>query len=366
MQRQVLAWFDWWLFLAVIFLFSMGLIAIGSGELAQSGGSFAFLTKQTFAAVLGVIAAGVLITQPAVAYRQYAYLAWVSAVIGMVAVLFFGRTLNGARGWFVVGNFGIQPIEWAKIAFLLYASKILSEDDRYPLSRATVLRIGGMVGAMAILLQLQPDLGGALLFLGAAGVMVFLSGISWRWILGALGGGLVLFLLGWTVFFSQYQKDRISTFLNPAADPLSTGYNVNQAMIAIGSGGWFGRGFAGGSQSQLQFLPESQTDFIFAVIAEEFGFIGAGLVLLAFGFVVIRLFSTARASEDRFLRALLYGGGAFLCIPVFIHIGGNMGVLPVTGITLPLVSYGGTSLLMTSVLLGILFRASWEVRARTI
>ena len=136
-------------------------------------------------------------------------------------------------------------------------------------------------------------------------------------------------------------------------------------MIAIGSGGWLGRGFAEGSQSQLQFLPESQTDFIFAVIAEEFGFVGAVFVLGAFAFLLVRIFLAAFSSKDRFFRAFLFGSAALFFVPMVIHMGANMGILPATGITLPLVSYGGSSLLMTILLLGMVLRVMWEVRANS-
>lgn len=365
MRNLSLTQFDWWSLVAVLFLFLMGLVAIGSVELSQSGSSFPFLQKQLLAAALGTAGALVILTRPAVAIRQYAKLAWISALTMLVLVLFLGRTLNGATGWFVIGGFAFQPIEWAKIAFVMYTASVLAEDDAYPLKRKTVLRVGTALVIAGVLLAQQPDLGGAILLGGIAAVTLFFSGISWRWMLAGLGGVVVLAVLGWTLLFSQYQKDRISTFLDPAADPLDTGYNVNQAMIAIGSGGWLGRGFAEGSQSQLQFLPESQTDFIFAVIAEEFGFFGALFVLLAFAFLLARIFLAAFSAKDRFMRAFLFGGAALFFIPMVIHMGANMGILPATGITLPLVSYGGSSLLMTILLLGMVLRVIWEVRANS-
>lgn len=365
MRRLALAWFDWWSLVAALLLCVMGLVAIGSVELAQSTGSFPFIEKQLIAGVLGIVGAVIVLTRPAVALRQYAKLAWISALAMLVLVLFFGRTLNGATGWFVLGGFAFQPIEWAKIAFVLYIASVLAEDDAYPLTRKTLFRVGIALTAVGLLLALQPDLGGVALFVGVGAMILFFSGISWTWMMVAWGGGVVGSWIGWVFLFSQYQKDRILTFIDPAADPLATGYNVNQAMIAIGSGGWLGRGFAGGSQSQLQFLPESQTDFIFAVLAEQFGFVGAMFVLGGFGFLLVRIFLAAFAAKDRFFRAFLLGGAALFFVPMVIHMGANMGILPATGITLPLVSYGGSSLLMTILLLGMLFRVMWEVRANS-
>jgi rod shape determining protein RodA len=363
MRRLSLAQFDWWSLVAALFLFLMGLVAIGSVELSQSAGSFPFLQKQLIAAVLGSGGAAVILTRPAIALKQYAKIAWISALTMLVLVLFIGRTLNGATGWFVLGGFAFQPIEWAKVAFVMYTASLLAEDDTYPLSRRTVMRVVFALLLAMILLKIQPDLGGAVLLGGVAAVTLFFSGISWRWMLAGVGSVVLVVILGWSFLFSQYQKDRIATFLDPTADPLVTGYNVNQAMIAIGSGGWLGRGFAEGSQSQLQFLPESQTDFIFAVIAEEFGFVGAMVVLAAFALLLVRIFLAAFSAKDRFMRAFLFGSAALFFIPAVIHMGANMGILPATGITLPLVSYGGSSLLMTTLLLGMIFRVMWEVRA---
>lgn len=365
MRHISLTWFDWWFLLGAILLFFVGLVAIGSVELSQSGGSFPFLQKQLIAAGLGILGGGIILTRPAVALRQYAKIAWVSALVLLVLVLFLGRTLNGATGWFVVGGFAFQPIEWAKIAFVLYMASILAQDDASPLTRGTVMRIGISFLVASFLLIRQPDLGGAVLFGGITAFTLFFSGISWRWIVAGIGGACLFVFIGWVFLFSSYQKDRIGTFLDPASDPLNTGYNVNQAMIAIGSGGWLGRGFAEGSQSQLQFLPESQTDFIFAVIAEEFGFLGAVLVLFAFFFLLMRIYSAASLARDRFMRTFLFGAASLFFIPMVIHMGANMGILPATGITLPLVSYGGTSLLMTFLLLGMILRVIWEVRANS-
>ncbi len=365
MRQLSLTRFDWWIIVAMLLLFFIGLAAIGSVELSQSAGSFPFLKKQLIAAALGVGGAIVILSKPSVALRQYAGTAWIIAVILLAAVLLFGQTYNGAKGWFEFAGFAFQPIEWAKIAFVLYAASLLAQDDAYPLHRRTILRVGSALMLAAILIIQQPDLGGTVLLGGVAGMMLFFSGISPKWIGAGIAGAAIFTLLGWSFIFSQYQKDRIATFLDPTADPLGTGYNVNQAMIAIGSGGWLGRGFGEGSQSQLQFLPESQTDFIFAVIAEEFGFIGAIFVISAFAFIIFRIIRTAFLAKDRFMRNFLVGGAALLFIPVVIHTGTNMGILPATGVTLPLVSYGGTSLLMTILLFGMILRVIWEVRANS-
>ena len=185
-------------------------------------------------------------------------------------------------------------------------------------------------------------------------IMVFFAGIRWQHVSFM---GLSLTLVVSTVLLSgkleDYQKERIATFLNPASDPLETGYNVTQAKIAIGAGGFFGRGLGAGSQSQLRFLPESQTDFVFAVIAEELGFIGVIVVLGAFILLFVRMLGAVRVTRDAFAAYLMIGIFATFFVQTFIHVGVNLSIMPATGVTLPLVSYGGSSLMMMLALLGV-------------
>jgi rod shape determining protein RodA len=191
------------------------------------------------------------------------------------------------------------------------------------------------------------------MLIGIWTVLIFFAGLKWRQalLLGALA--LLLGLFAWFVLFDTYQHERILTFMDPSRDPLGRGYNVTQAIIAVGSGEWFGRGLGFGSQSQLKFLPESQTDFIFAVIAEELGFVGVLFILGAFTLLFTRLFRLIRLSREDYTTYLLLGVIAIIFLQILVNIGMNLGLLPVTGIGLPLVSYGGSSIIMSLALIGI-------------
>jgi len=184
--------------------------------------------------------------------------------------------------------------------------------------------------------------------------LALFAGMSMKQLVILISTGVGILLLGWFFFFADYQKARLLTFFDPSNDPLGQGYNVAQAMIAIGAGGFFGRGLGFGTQSQLKFLPESQTDFIFAVIAEELGFFGVCLLLCAFGFFVWRTFRLVRMSRDSFTSFLLLGTVAVIFLQVFVNMGMNLGIFPVTGIGLPFVSYGGSSLIFFLSMIGIL------------
>ncbi len=362
MRHLSWSFLDWWLLIAVAVLFFLGLAALASVELSRGGATFIFLQKQGIAALLGIAVACFLGTRPVSAFRAYAYLAYLSGVFSLGAVLLFGKTLNGATGWFIIGGFAFQPVEWMKIALVLFLAHIFSSNKERRISWQLLGKCALIVGIPVALLLRQPDLGGAIILVAIAAIMIFFAGVSVRHIVLLLLCGVLAGVVGWFGLFADYQKERVYTFLYPTSDPLKTGYNVNQAKIAIGSGGLLGRGFAGGSQSQLQFLPESQSDFIFAVIAEEYGFIGSCFILGAYGLVLFRLLNGSRQSSDHFAGFLLVGGVALFGVQAAVHIGTNMAILPATGIALPFVSYGGSSLLMSFIALGILSRTLWEVR----
>ncbi|MFA6537736.1 MAG: FtsW/RodA/SpoVE family cell cycle protein, partial [Patescibacteria group bacterium] len=200
---------------------------------------------------------------------------------------------------------------------------------------------------------LQPDFGSALVLLGIWFIMLLLTGVKKNILATILLVGVLLSGLAWGAFLQDYQKDRIKVFLNPTADPLGSGYNVTQAIIAIGSGNFWGRGLGFGSQSQLKFIPEAQTDFIFAVIAEELGFLGVAMVFALFGVIFWRLMILAKTASDDFGQFLIIGIMAVLLIHLTVNIGMNLGVMPVMGISLPFVSYGGSFLITCFVLMGL-------------
>ncbi|MEK7665843.1 MAG: FtsW/RodA/SpoVE family cell cycle protein [Patescibacteria group bacterium] len=241
-----------------------------------------------------------------------------------------------------------------KLSLVFVLAKYFSEKARRQFGWRELFASGLLTIVPSVLVFAQPDFGSASILVGIWVVFVFFAGIRLRHALFLSVLSAMSALSAWFFFFADYQKERIMIFFDPARDPLGHGYNVLQAIIAIGSGKFFGRGLGFGSQSQLKFLPESQTDFIFAVIAEELGFIGVIFVLGAFVLLFLRLFHLMQVSRDDYTSYLLIGFGAILFIQVVVNVGMNLGLLPVTGIALPFVSYGGSSLLMSLAIVGLM------------
>ncbi|MFA5946199.1 MAG: FtsW/RodA/SpoVE family cell cycle protein [Patescibacteria group bacterium] len=343
--------YDWILILAAFLLFSLGLAAIASVELSR-GGHFAFVEKQLVALGIG-LALGVFAARANFQlFRSYARIAYFGGIILLLGLFLFGSTLNGTTGWYIIGGFAFQPVEVMKLGLILELARYFADDARRPFGSREFLGSGIRLAVPLFLVLLQPDFGSAILLLGIWAITAFFAGLELRH--AAVLAAIVAlgFLIGWFGLFQDYQKDRIRNFLYPASDPLVSGYNVLQAEVAIGAGGFIGRGLGGGSQSQLRFLPESQSDFIFAVIAEELGFLGILLIFTGYALLLSRMLKLAYQSRDYFASSLVIGIFALFFMQIVIHIGANLAVMPATGIPLPLVSYGGTSLLLSLALLG--------------
>jgi rod shape determining protein RodA len=348
--------FDWMLFGAPMLLSAIGLIVLYSTSLSgtATGGDFSNFWKQ--AAFLGT---GVLLVLalPAFNYRQLsgmARLCYVVALALLAAVLLFGETIRGTTGWFRIGGLGFQPVEAVKFLLIVFLARFFSDYARDVGGLRTVAGSGVAVMLLFLLVVLQPDFGSAFLLLLTWGAMLLLAGVR-RTHLAVLGAiCLLTAIIAWSFILKPYQKDRIAVFWDPARDPLGQGYNVTQSVIAIGSGGLFGRGLGSGSQSQLRFLPERQTDFIFAVLAEELGYLGVLLVCALFATLVYRMYRLAAGSRDDFTLFLTLGIATSIAVEAFVNIGGNLRLMPVTGVTLPFVSYGGSSLLVKFLMIGML------------
>jgi rod shape determining protein RodA len=289
-------------------------------------------------------------------YRTWQRLApwlYLATVASLGVVMLVGRSALGATRWINLGFFQFQPAELTKLILIIVLAKFYADHyDEMNKPKYLILSLVYTVIPMALVLA-QPDLGTALV-LGAIWLaMALVSRVrKWHLLVLLILGGLTLPL---TFYHLQpYQQARLTTFLNPTADPLGTGYNVNQAIVAVGSGQVFGRGLGAGSQSQLNFLPSQDTDFIFAVLTEKLGFIGGMLLLVLFAVLLFRGLIIAMRSQDRFGMFLAVGIVAMLLFHVFINVGMNMGIMPVTGIPLPFISYGGTSLLIGMVAVGLL------------
>jgi rod shape determining protein RodA len=316
--------------------------------------------KQALFAALGLIAAGVFL---AVDYRillQYSPGLYGLSLLVLLWLPLFGRKIAGAKSWIRIGGgFQLQPSEFARISIALLLAWILENDDRPILKTRTLALVAAAVGVPILLVLAQPDLGVALTYLPFVVAALFFGGLKARWwatliIAGVLAVGGSWFLL------KDYQKDRIRTFLDPNLAARGAGYQVRQARIAIGSGGILGKGWKQGTQSRLGFLPVRHTDFIFAALAEEWGFVGVAALLGLYGFLIARALAIARDARDR--------GGSMLVLLLIVNIAAqflvnvsmNVGVLPTTGITLPFLSYGGSSLVATWCMVGLILSVAYR------
>jgi len=284
--------------------------------------------------------------------RDASYWLYGVGLILLIAVLVFGHEGKGAQRWLDLGFFRFQPSELMKLAVPLLVATYLAER---PLPPTFIRLLMGLVIIIvpSLLIAKQPDLGTALLIASSGLIVLFLSGIRWRIILGFITVCAAALPVLWYVMH-DYQRDRVLTLLNPESDPLGKGYHIIQSKIAIGSGGLFGRGWLEGTQSHLAFLPERSTDFIFAVIAEEFGLIGVALILILFLLLAGRGLFIASQAQTSFARLLAGSISLTFLVYVFVNVGMVTGLLPVVGVPLPLVSYGGTSMVTLLAGFGIL------------
>lgn len=351
--REILRRIDWWALSAAACLSGAGLLLIHSLTWPEDSR----LIKQiVFLAVSLAVFFGLQFTDMHF-WRNASIVLYGIAVVLLAGLLVFGEATRGARGWITIGSLGFQPAEFTKLAVILFLAATL-ERLRFDIVRlADVLAVLIITGLPALLVALQPDMGSAFILLVTSAVMVLATGLD-RKKLGALVLlGVVAASLGWFLVLRDYQKERLLTFLAPRSDPLGAGYNVAQSIVAIGSGGFFGRGLGLGTQSQLNFLPEQETDFIFASIAEELGFLGASLLLLGYLFLLWRLWRALASGQSMFGNFLMLGVLAMFFSQAAVNVGMNMGLFPVTGVTLPFVSYGGSSLLASFAALAIALSA---------
>lgn len=345
--------FDWVLITAVLLLIVVGLSAIYSVDLSNGSELFLF-KKQAIALLIGlVLLFGAGFTQQNF-FSATAKWWYVGSLILLALVLVLGQKIRGTTGWFVFGGFSFQPVEFAKVGLILMMAYIISRFGRR--FEKPLFFFGTLIITLIMmsLVMMQPDLGSAVIVGFIWFGLMFLVGARRLYIVGLTISGLLLIVFAWFFLLQSYQKDRITTFINPEKDKLEAGYNVYQSTIAVGSGQVFGRGLGYGSQSQLRFLPETQTDFIFSVIGEELGLVGVTILLVLYGIILWRILLIIVDNSDDF-SAVVAGGVFMLFFSQFVvNIGANIGLLPVTGVTLPFVSYGGSSLMMNLLLIGIL------------
>ncbi len=344
--------YDWFLIIIVCVLSAIGLSAIYSVDLSH-GGPLLYVPVQIIALSIGlglVFFGGALHRS---VYQSFARILYIVSVLLLVLVLFLGTSIRGTLGWFRLGSFSFQPAEFAKVALILSLALTISRMGRRFDRLRYVFATGFLMAVLAALIMFQPDLGSASVLVGIWMGILFFTVQKKHYLLALFSIFAVIAVVGWLFFLKPYQKDRVLTFINPTRDPLGSGYNVSQSIIAIGAGNLVGRGLGFGSQSQLRFLPEAQTDFIFSVIAEELGFVGTMLVIGLYGLLIWRLTTIALHCDDDFAAYTVLGIALFFFFQMVLNIGAATGLLPVTGVTLPFVSYGGSSLVVNFLLIAI-------------
>jgi rod shape determining protein RodA len=354
---------DWLLTVAMLLLLAVGLTEIYGVSLGRGGVSLLAFRKQLIFSLVGLCGFVALSLSDYHRWRSYSSYLYGLAVVFLISVLFFGSSINGTRGWFNILGLGIQPVELAKIILIIFLSSYFSSRTIRTDQLKNFLKSGLATLLLTGLVLLQPDFGSALLLGAIWLILIMVIGFDRKYLYWLAGLAIIGAVAGWLFLFTDIQKSRIRSFISPDKQAFSQSYNVNQAMIAVGSGRILGRGVGFGSQTQLKFLPEAQTDFIVAVIAEERGFLGAGLVVLLFAVIIYRALAVLPKIKDDFGCFVVVGAIGLLAIEVFVNLAMNIGLLPVVGIALPLVSYGGSSLIASLLLLGLV--NSVIIRARS-
>jgi len=351
-------------------LLLVGLVMVTSASITmaerQAGDAFAYLDRQLLSAMLGLGCAALMLVVPMSLWERSAPLLLAGAFFLLVIVLVpgIGHEVNGSRRWIRMGPVNFQPSEVARVALLAYVSAYAV---RYQEALATTwqgfFKPLAVIGVAAALLLLEPDFGGAVVLLATSALVLFLGGARWRDFLGVAGVGMLG--VAALAVSSDYRVRRLTAFMDPWADPFDSGFQLTQSLIAIGRGEWFGVGL-GSSIQKLSYLPEAHTDFVFAVFAEEFGLIGVVGVLLLFLVLVLRSLRLSRLAAEAgmpFHACMAAAFGIWLGVQAFINIGVTMGILPTKGLTLPLLSYGRSSMLVTLAWIGVLLRIHHEVMA---
>lgn len=352
MDTRLLKNLNFKMILIVFFIFLISILAIASASHANKpDGTMRYVVMQSTWFLIGLLCMSIVLM---IDYNTIASLApyvYIVNVLLLIIVYAIGKTTMGAQRWIPIGPFSLQPSEFAKLAVIVSLSKHLEKTKGVKNIKDLIL-VFLHVGVPLILILKQPDLGTSLVLLAIMFGLVFISGINLKLFFGIIGAGILSMPVLWE-FLHDYQKKRILVFLNPNLDPLGAGYHVIQSKIAIGSGRILGKGLFQGTQNQLDFIPEQHTDFIFAVIGEEMGFIGSLLLLILFILLIYNVLQIALKSKDTLGTFIATGVASMWTFQMLVNIGMTLGLMPVTGIPLPFVSYGGSSLLMNMMALGL-------------
>jgi rod shape determining protein RodA len=350
-DRRLLQNVDWPLLGATVGLVILSASTLASLHVGRAGGGVAIRQLAWFG--VGILA---LVVVASIDYRRLvraAPLLYVLGLGGLVAVFLLGRTVSGARRWLLVGPVSVQPSELFKLCFVLMAVWLLTSRWAQPVGKTVLMMAAPLAIVPAVLIVKQPDLGTALLLFPVLIALLVAAGMRMRLLGGLALAGVAVAPLAWLVL-KDYQRERLLVFLDPVRDPLGSAYNVIQAKIAIGSGQLLGKGVAGATQSRLAFLPERHTDFIFAVFAETWGFVGCLVLLTCYALLLLRGFDIAASTREPVGRLVALGVTALVATQVLVNVGMVTGLIPVVGIPLPFMSYGGSSMVVSMMALGLL------------
>ena len=349
--------FDWVLFGAVFLLVCFGLAAIYSISISSDQPDFGNFSKQIIFFLIGL---GFLFSLSFFNYHywhDYGLIFYFAAAGLLVLVLFFGLTVHGTSGWFNFFGFNFQPVELAKVALIVVLARFLSQRASAVKELKTFYLSAALAGWFFLLVILQPDFGSAVILFLIWFFLVLLAGVNKKYLIISILILLFGAALAWFFFFQDYQRDRILTFLNPQADPLGASYQIRQILLALGSGGLFGVGI-GKSRQKYEYLPEANTDSIFAIIGEELGFVGSVVIIGLLLMLIWRGFRIAKYAPDSFGRLLALGIASWIAVQAGINLSAMVALVPLTGIPLPFISYGGSSLIILLVSVGILLNIS--------
>jgi len=364
LDRRLIANFDWLLFGLALTIALLGIMTIYSATRPLPGGTHeTFYIKQLYWLLISLAAMAVVVSVDYKWFEQHSVKLLLGSVALLVVVLVAGRIGMGAKRWISLGPLNLQPSELYKLVLLAAMARFLCRQEG-ALDYGRVFKAFSLYVLLPVLLILkQPDLGTALVIIGLFCSLIITKGIGRKMVTMALLISVVSVPFMGTIIWDElkpYQKQRIVAFVNPDADPAGVSYHVQQSKVAVGSGGAFGKGYLKGTQGPFRFLPEKHTDFLFAVFAEEWGFLGSLTLLLLYGGLIVRGIDTALKAKDEFGQLLALGVTYMFMIYVFINIGMTLGLVPIVGVPLPLMSYGGTALMTNFIGIGILI----NIRAR--
>jgi len=344
---------DWLVLVCVFLLLAIGMMALYSVSTIDGKLNLDHFNKQLISIAIGLSALFFFTFYDYRVLNYYGTKLYFGALAILLAVLFFGTRVRGTEGWIGFGNLNFQPVELVKLIMIIFLASFLSKKKTELSGFMKMMVSMVLVSIPVFLIFKQPDFGSSAVIIGIWFGMLLVSGIT-RKNLMILGVLILALIFCGSFFLKGYQRSRLINFVDPYNDPKGSGYNVIQSTVAVGSGKLWGKGLGQGSQSQLNFLPEKHTDFIFAVIAEELGLVGAGIILLLFGVLLYRMKKTAELARDNFGHLIVVGITLMFFLQIFVNVGMNIGFSPVAGVPLPLLSFGGSSLITVLASVGII------------